>query len=84
MALVKKHQNISVANFNKINIIQNKAIKIINRKPIFTSMSEIVTSIENLTDRFDTLNSNYLRSAIVNKNDLITELCNEYLELPVQ
>ena len=74
---------ISVANFNKINIIQNKAIKIINRKPIFTSMSEIVTSIENLTDRFDTLNTNYLRSSIVNKNDLITELCNEYLELPV-
>jgi hypothetical protein len=72
---------ISDSNFNKMNIIQKNSIKIINRKPIYTSMTEIDPDIENLYDRFDTLNKNYLINAIKNKNELVIELCSDFLDL---
>jgi hypothetical protein len=64
-----------------MNIIQKKSIKIINRKPIYTSMTEIDLDIENLYDRFDTLNKNYLIHAIHNKNELVIVLCSDFLDL---
>ncbi len=72
---------ISYSNFNKMNIIQKKSIKIINRKPIYTSMTDIDSNIENLYDRFDTLNKNYLINAINNNNELVIELCSDFLDL---
>lgn len=69
------------ANFNKLNIIQNKAIKIIHKKPMYTSMKEINSEIQNLNERFDTLNLKYLTNSIKNKNELIIEVCKDYLEL---
>ena len=51
---------LSTTSFKNLNTIQNKAIKIINRKSIYSSLSEINTSIESLTDRFNELNKRYL------------------------
>ena len=59
---------ISASNFNTLNIIQNKAIKIVNRKSIYSSLHEINTDIEDLNDRFDILNKKYIRDAIINNN----------------
>ena len=46
----------------------------INNQPIHTSIEEINTNIPNLIDRFDDLNKRYIKQAILNKNDLITDL----------
>ena len=71
---------ISQSAFNKLNISQKKAIKIINRKSIYSSSSEIETNIENLEDRFNNLNLRYFLKAIQNDNELIKELLDEYKE----
>ena len=44
-------------------------------------MTEIDSDIENLYDRFDTLNKNYLINAINYKNELVIELCYDFLDL---
>jgi hypothetical protein len=62
----------------KLNIIQNKAIKIINKKSIYSSLSDIDTEIINLAERFNYLNLKYLTNALVNNNELITELWSNY------
>jgi hypothetical protein len=72
--------NMATSSFNKLAIIQNKAIKIINHQPIHTSIEEINTNFANLIDRFDHLNKRYIIQAILNNNDLITDLWNEYLD----
>ena len=46
----------SNTSFHKLNIIQNKAIKIINRKSIYSRTSEINVTIEKLEDRLNELN----------------------------
>jgi hypothetical protein len=69
---------ISTSNFEKINIIQNKAIKIINKKSIYSSLSDIDTEIINLAERFNYLNLKYFTNALVNNNELITELWSDY------
>ena len=71
---------LSTTSFKNLNTIQNKAIKIINRKSIYSSLSEINTSIESLTDRFNELNKRYLIKAITNNNEIILELWNDYKE----
>ena len=48
---------ISKTNLHKLNVIQNKAIKIIHRKPIYASINDIDTDIQDLFERFDELNS---------------------------
>jgi hypothetical protein len=72
---------IRASNFNTLNIIQNKAIKIVNRKSIYSSLHEINTDIEDLNDRFDILNKKYIRNAIINNNELVKEACFDYLEV---
>ena len=69
---------ISTSNFEKKNIIQNKAIKIINKKSIYSSLSDIDTEIINLAERFNYLNLKYFTNALVNNNELITELWSDY------
>jgi hypothetical protein len=71
---------ISTSNFNKLNIIQRKAIKIIQRKSIYSSMSEINTDIIDLTERFDELNTKYFTNVYINNNELVKEACNDYIE----
>jgi hypothetical protein len=69
---------VSTSNFDKLNIIQNKAIKIINRKSIFSSLSDINTGIISLTERFNKLNVKYFENALLNNNELIRELWSDY------
>jgi hypothetical protein len=69
---------ISKTSLNKLSVIQNKA-KIINHKPIFASMTDINTDIADLINRFDELNKKYIIQAILNRNELIIDLWNEYL-----
>jgi hypothetical protein len=69
---------VSTSNFDKLNIIQNKAIKIINRKSIFSSLSDIDTGIISLTERFNKLNVKYFENALLNNNELIRELWSDY------
>ena len=69
---------ISPSNYGKINIIQNKAIKIINKKSIYSNLSEIETSIKDLMVRFDNLNVKYLKKALDSNNELIQELWSDY------
>ena len=68
----------SISSLNKLNIIQNKAIKIINRKSIYSRTSDINSAIENLEDRFNVLNIRYFQKAILNENEIIIELINDY------
>jgi hypothetical protein len=68
----------SQSAFNKLNSIQNKAVKIINRKSIYSSSSLIKTSIENLEERFNNLNVRYFIKAIQNDNEIIKELLDDY------
>jgi hypothetical protein len=68
----------SQSAFNKLNTIQNKAIKIINRKSIYSSSLLIKTSIENLEERFNNLNVRYFIKATQNDNEIIKELLNDY------
>ena len=72
--------NLAKSNLKKILTIQSKAIKIINHKPIYASLREIETDIISLEDRFEQLNKKYIINAILNGNELITTLWNEYLE----
>jgi hypothetical protein len=44
-------------------------------------MAEIITDIENLHKRADILNKNYFENAILKNNELVIELCMEFLEL---
>ena len=69
---------ISPSNFGKISIIQSKATKIINKKSIYSSLSEIETSIIDLMARFDNLNVKYLKKALDSNNELIQELWSDY------
>jgi hypothetical protein len=62
-------------------MIQNKSIRIINRKSIFSSINEISTDIEPLCNRFDSQNKKYLFKAIKNRNELVVELSTDYLNL---
>ena len=71
---------ISTSNFNKLNIIQRKSIKIMQRKSIYSSMPEINTDIIDLTERFDELNTKYFTNAYINNNELVKEACNDYIE----
>ena len=61
-------------------MIQNKAMKIINRRPIFSKIEEIETELEELYKRFETLNKNYNKKSIKNKNELILDLICDYLQ----
>jgi hypothetical protein len=73
----------SQSAFNKLNTIQNKAIKIINRMSIYSSSSVIKTSIENLEERFNNLNVRYFIKAIQNDNEIIKELLDDFKQFPL-
>ena len=69
---------VSNTSFKRLNIIQNKSIKIINRKSIYCSSNELITEIEALNERFDHLNKKYLINSIKRENELICELWNDF------
>ena len=71
---------ISKSNLNKLVMIQNKAIKIINHQPIFSKIEEIETDIEDLYQRMENLNKNYYKKVIETKNELILDLIYDYLQ----
>ena len=68
------------SNFNKLVMIQNKAIKIINHHPPYSKIEEIETDVEELYQRFEKLNKNYYKNAIFTRNELILDLINDYLQ----
>jgi hypothetical protein len=68
------------SNFNKLVMIQNRAIKIINHQPLCSKIENIETDIEELHKRFEKLNINYYKKAIHTKNELVIDLINNYLQ----
>jgi hypothetical protein len=68
------------SNFNKLVMIQNRAIKIINHQPPCSKIENIETDIEELHKRFEKLNINYYKKAIHTKNELVLDLINDYLQ----
>ena len=68
------------SNFNKLVMIQNRAIKIINHQPLCSKIENIETDIEELHKRFEKLNINYYKKAIHTKNELVIDLINDYLQ----
>ncbi len=72
---------LSDSNLYKLNVIQNKALKIINKKSVYTSMSKITTDIESLNNRADKLNRKYFENAFWNNNILIKDLCQELIDM---
>ena len=49
-------------------------MKILNRKSLYSSLSDIDTQIIKLENRFDNLNIKYFENALINNNELIREL----------
>ena len=70
----------SNTNLTILERIQFSCLKIIHKKSKYESNLFIKTQPDFVTirDRFDTLNKNYLSNCIRNKNELITELFNDY------
>ena len=73
---------LSATNLSISEKIQYKYLKRINRKSKFSPNSEIISmhgnqSIEN---RFDKLNLSYLKKNIISKNELITDVVDEYCD----
>ena len=53
-------------------------MKILNRKSLYSSLSDIDTQIIKLENRFDNLNIKYFENALINNNELIRELWSDY------
>ena len=66
---------LSDSNLYKLNVIQNKSLKIINKKSVYTSMNKITTNIESLNTRADNLNRKYFENEFRNNKILIKDLC---------
>jgi hypothetical protein len=74
---------ISSTNLNTLQIIQNSALRIILKKPIFTRtrISDLhqEANIELIKERFDKLRFKYIKKTIDNNNPIIKEVINEYI-----
>ncbi len=64
----------------KLQRIQNSALRVIYKLPFDTPIEVLheTAKIERLNERLDKLNNNYLLKAILNNNELVLELLNEY------
>ena len=71
---------ISATNLSLLEKVQFKCLKIINRKSKFSSNREIIEldGYQSIEKRFDQLNINYIKNNIINKNELFTDLLDEY------
>jgi hypothetical protein len=71
---------ISATNLSLLEKVQFKCLKIINRKSKFSSNREIIEldGYQSIENRFDQLNINYIKNNIINKNELFTDLVDEY------
>jgi hypothetical protein len=74
---------ISATNLNVLQIIQNKALRIIYKKSLFTRTSNEwlheQASLCTIKDRLKLLRKRYIRKAIANNNPIIIPVINEYL-----
>lgn len=72
----------SITNLNKLKSIQNQAIRTIHKSNKFESKAALanISQLEDLEDRFDRLNLNYLIKCIMYENPIITELYEDYLK----
>ncbi len=70
----------SVTNLSLLERIQFKCLKIINKKSKYSSNSEIknMPDYQLIEHRFDDLNSKYIKKSLLNNNELITDLFDEY------
>ena len=67
--------------FKKLNFIHYKALKIINRRSIYCSLSDISTNIETLFERADTWK--IIKGAFINNNELVIELSHDFTEMKI-
>ena len=75
---------LSSSNLETLEKIKFKCLKIINRKSKYSSNSEIKTLVglvgyQSLQDRFDVLNKSYIQKNLHNKNELIVDLYQDFL-----
>jgi hypothetical protein len=72
---------LSKENKNKLQIIQNNSLRIILKKNSHTRISELhkLANIDTIESRLRKLNSSYFRRGLINKNPIILELINEYI-----
>jgi hypothetical protein len=74
---------ISATNLNVLQIIQNKALRIIYQKSLFTrtsnEWSHEQASLCTIKDRLKLHRKRYIRKAIANNNPIIIPVINEYL-----
>ena len=72
----------SSTSIDLLEKIQFKSLKIINRKSKFDSNNYIknLPNYLSISDRFDNLNLNYIKKSLFNKNELITDLFQDYLQ----
>ncbi len=71
----------STSNLNKLNCIQNLCLKIIYKKSKFYSNRELskICDVESLETRLDKLNINYINNSLMNNNELIHDLYDEFI-----
>ena len=67
-------------NFNKLKVIQNKAIRLSFKGGWRESTINLLSMamICDLKDRFDALNSRYLQKCLLSENELIVELMENF------
>ena len=72
---------LSKTNAQALVSIQNNCLKIINNRSKYQSSKEInvISSVEELNHRLDTLNLNYIKSCLSQGNELIIDLFDEYI-----
>ena len=70
----------SISNLELLERIQYKCLKIINKKPKYSSNSDIKNGKNYLAieDRLDELNLRYIKNSLKNNNEIIVDLLSDY------
>jgi len=75
------YTSLNKENKTKLQVIQNNCLRIILKKNSYTRISDLhnLANIETIESRFKKLNSSYFRRGLINKNPIILELINDYI-----
>jgi hypothetical protein len=73
--------SLSKSRYRKLQAIQNTALRSIYKLPFDTSTAYIglLTGVDEIKDRFNKLNENFIKRALLNANPLICDSYKEYL-----